>query len=177
MSVLTSMSATVRPFSYWLEHHPPGYLSRDAAANVQPVALAEELYTQGIAFADWLSRPPSQRWDSFALQVLSAHLFSRFRTVDAQARVVEVALLDLDWPPGSAPIVDALQSLQELLAPSFSLFRAVRAPLEPQDFPTPEELRMAEEALQSAHGPVCQALTALRSALDTYTDALQAGGR
>ncbi|HTN76689.1 MAG TPA: hypothetical protein VL096_15630 [Pirellulaceae bacterium] len=155
--------------AYWLARHPPGYLSRHSAQNAQPIELAEEIQALGAAFADWVCRPGDERWDTFALQAFSAHLFSTFRSYDPQMPRVDRMLLELTWPPGSERICHCLRELQQLLAPPLAVFRAVRAPLAPQLYPTPAEFRLAESFLATAHSELLRLLADLADALRTYS--------
>lgn len=156
----------VRPLDYWLKRHPPGFLSKYTAAQADPLALAAEVHTLGLDFLAWVRLSRAQRWNTYALQVLSGHLFSTFRKREPHERTSEVTLLELAWPPGSEAVRATLSQLQDLLAAPFAVFRAVRAPLEPHHYPSDAELDQAIAALTSSADEFSRLLQALHAAIN-----------
>lgn len=154
-----------RPLEYWLERHRPGYVSRESAERAQPIQQAEEILALATAFLQWLRMPPAARWESLALQRLSATLFGSFVSRDSEGKVHLVRLLELKWPPGSEEVTRSLREMQTLLAPSFAVYRALRAPLRSEEFPTAAECDLADEALDAQRCALAKVLDELGRAL------------
>jgi hypothetical protein len=143
-----------RPMTFWLDRYPPGWVSRHEAASADPLALAGKIQILLTTFLNWLRKPSEERWDTFALQALSAGLFNcylleRNRWPKRKADVY-VSLLELEWPPGSEPVQRCLADLRELLGPPLSVFKAVRCAVAASDVPTREEFQRATQALEHA---------------------------
>lgn len=161
-----------RLLSFWLARHPPGWASQHPAATADPIALATKAQGLAIAFADWLSLPREERWDTFTLQALSAALFNRYRVeVKRGARrlpPISVSLLQLSWPPGSQAIQHQVAELQQLLAAPFAIFKAIRVAVDAEVFPTGQELRLAEETIVAAREELKNIALRLGAALEQY---------
>jgi hypothetical protein len=139
--------------------------------DIRPVEIAEEIHHHAVSFLHWLKLPAAERWDTFELQSLSAVLFSRYRLKgsrgDSSPRIT-VELSALHWQTVGAPIRESILRLQALLAAPFSVFKAVRLPVCPADCPTPEEVRLAEAALERSAGEIARTVAELELALSRY---------
>lgn len=162
--------AEIRPFSYWLVRYPPGWISRTAASKADPLALTHEIYVQLTVFAEWLAAAETERWDNFPLQSLSATLFNRYISSEGAAKRTAAncfSLLELDWPAACDDIQSCLKELQQLLAPPFAVFKAVRSAVSAADMPTAAELKHAERFVAALRPRVVQLSEQLRSTLES----------
>lgn len=169
-------SDRARPLSHWLAHYPPGWVSRHDAASADPLTLATETHRLVLAFAEWLRAPAAERWDTFALQSLSASLFNRYLLKPEgrprrRRQPAYVGLLQLAWPEGTDDIRQCLAGLKELLAPPLAVFKAVRCAAPKGGFPTPKELELAESALVDAREPMIALADELGRALRRHAAA------
>jgi hypothetical protein len=153
-----------------LAHHRPGWIARQRAAKANPVRIAGEIQQHAVKFLSWLKLPRKQRWDTFELQALSAILFSRYRAAKQRnlSPALDVELLALHWPPDGAEIRQRVTELQNLLAAPFSVFKALRLPVDSAECPTPEEVRLAETMLEDVAKDLARAVANLDTALRQY---------
>lgn len=147
-----------RPMCYWIERSPPGWISRYSAATAEPLRIAAEVYEFGKRFRGWLLLPEGERWDTSTLQSFSAALFNRYRVPavagGTKGPPVHVGLLELNWSPQSNIVQCCIEELQQLLLGPFAVFKAVRLPLEADDYPSREELQLAERHLLSKRAAI-----------------------
>ena len=170
-------SLEVRPLEYWLQHHPPGWLSAISAADVDPVCIAAEIQLQAIAFVRWLRLPARERCDAYCLQILSATLFSRYRDTSDRVQPRDVGLLDLPWPAESLEIRRRVSDLQRLLARPLAVFKATRAAVAADDYPTGAERSLATAALEACLDDLERSAAGLAAALNRFAASTNHGMR
>ena len=159
----------VRSLAYWLARHPPGWISRHAAEDADPLQLAGEIQLLSAEFVVWLHLPPRDRWDDGILQKLSAAIFNRYRRNEKESgENRDVDLLDLGWPAGTTDVRTCLIQMRELLAGPLAVFKALRSAVARDTFPSPDDVRLADATLLSSCTALGEATRQLRESLEPF---------
>ena len=135
------------------------------AEEADPRALAGEIHLLAKAFLDWLHLPRESRWDTFALQALSAALFNRYRV---RRNSTDLELSQLNWPARSSTVQASIARLRALLAPSFAVYKARRSALPRNGFPTEQELLIAEQTIEALYPVIRNEVTELGDSLHRF---------